>query len=1360
MLDARHVYEKHTNWYARFQRVLHAFQLGLIPPAQQQAYQLFLLEHGQFNANFVLEELIKLKYPRSPFAIMHRHTYLRAVDHWALEILRLKYQEAHGDRLFPVFMHSELIWKELDRYFKLIKLDAVSTGEIDPTFEQAVANGGVPTHPIWVEIEFPAASDSDISSLELKKQAERLLRAKFLATIVRCHGVGESLIPVFQDIDKNQKITSDPSEIDALVPELARLFPRVLDLAREKHEQDTAWIQSLISAAGAITKRQIGKLFGITKKRGVLPQGLESPEQLEAFLARKQNNVNFLEYVKNSRYFQPPEPKNYVPAIKEWLKNHTKTELKELSKQIVYVYKDTSFCDLEAVVFCDCTTIPEHVNSVLGNLGYRLDPVISQRVVLKKFFPQAFFDREDTENLWTCLLKTPQIAELKDSERANIQALGLTVAENLAPPVIARDGYVIRNVDFNDELTRLRARTYPNSFILFARYISRYLDNFLIAQSENTALCHVVNPEIKRTLGVFLEAVERNNLPLAIRCTQTLAEIMLLDLSLFPLEKQLPQRIREGLLSAFPVQGVIMTPYAMRAFVRVFQLLDTYYEDRPRHIVVTNQSYFEWLQNIDRLDAGCYKISTVRYLSDIDHSADIIFMEIHPNNVVETTQFAHDIKGFLQSMLDDQAHWLTHARTLVIDATLNALNDEDIQNTLKKAQRLIKSGWLNIIIIQSLTKFSQLGLDKRSAGVLTVINNNAEHWHTVNASVRAFKDIEVVDDTTSNFFSYFLGLQQDLIKEYIRLVNTNVRTVYDRTLSMLDSLEVLSRDRFQITTSSDPKACYVALNIRGILADADPGLKCRDKDLEKFLAHILEYLLHPLCEFYGLPLTERMSIGFPMTSANCVFDSIRLTIGLENGSQLWGYAEILAFTAFVLNRQRDVALFFSQDDAGAFPLRIAYFQEKANQFKAMTPGSGVAHRFTFEYERTGSENTLFPAAPGGRRRQLKNLVVLENGVVHLFREIPDRHAPGHAIGVPHSPRTLIAPLRNIGDIPLSDPRFNQVQRKMIVACLTTCFREGQEKTQNVTLSCYLGDLTRGFPSTITFASFEIIGLWNMAFTYGPFNVVGKGFHAYFHLHHKRITLVTNESSYATPRVRVQQFDESRMLIRNGNVDLPLTDLPLTEREFLFRIIASEGMQRPHPLRDRRVHLPEGLAEPQMEYLPSRHESAILSIKHIGQKDMLVIEAFRLFYNQDGVRLSKRALGEKRTCVAVDIWGEKNPIVARFLRLMTAIYAKETGDKVSFIARNHHFRYFLFNVAFEAVDALLTPAAKKVIAQKTDLATKLNSHKNKSPLLRYSFLCEDYRVERPRWLTTYPSVQNVESTEDSELIGSTMKLLSP
>ena len=111
----------YEHWFERFKRVLSAFKQGIIAEEDLVKFQLFLLDTGQFNANFDLEELNYLGYPKSPFAMMHEKFYLREVETWAMQLLRFQYQERYANfgQLFPLFIDSNLFWNELERYYRV-----------------------------------------------------------------------------------------------------------------------------------------------------------------------------------------------------------------------------------------------------------------------------------------------------------------------------------------------------------------------------------------------------------------------------------------------------------------------------------------------------------------------------------------------------------------------------------------------------------------------------------------------------------------------------------------------------------------------------------------------------------------------------------------------------------------------------------------------------------------------------------------------------------------------------------------------------------------------------------------------------------------------------------------------------------------------------------------------------------------------------------------------------------------------------------------------------------------------------------------------------------------------------------------
>ena len=97
--------QNYAKWLQRVRRIRQAYQAGEIQADDLIHYQRFILQYGQFNANFTLDELDYLQYPKSPFALMHRNCYLRGTETWATEVLRQLFFERYPSevRTFPVF---------------------------------------------------------------------------------------------------------------------------------------------------------------------------------------------------------------------------------------------------------------------------------------------------------------------------------------------------------------------------------------------------------------------------------------------------------------------------------------------------------------------------------------------------------------------------------------------------------------------------------------------------------------------------------------------------------------------------------------------------------------------------------------------------------------------------------------------------------------------------------------------------------------------------------------------------------------------------------------------------------------------------------------------------------------------------------------------------------------------------------------------------------------------------------------------------------------------------------------------------------------------------------------------------------
>jgi hypothetical protein len=965
------------------------------------------------------------------------------------------------------------------------------------------------------------------------------------------------------------------------------------------------------------------------------------------------------------------KPSAGIPDLKA-----AQNKSEHISKKLVYFYRE-QFGGMEAIVLLEGFML---ANRLINSLGARVDPVRVIKNLLKhQDYQLLFVEAEATKKFWTNFNETDNFKKLPPAEKSRILALQKQLIQHILEQYRAQpnDNNLVKHQ--YDQLVKI-APSLQRSFSLYAQFLQGYVDKYLNHDSTN-ALRIVADPEIEEHLNKFFTACQSNDLSHAVYATQLITEILQLDLSIQPLEYSFTQVVQDDYLNGYPVQGALITTYAMRAFIHALQVFPN---DSHNKVAVTKQSYYELSESFEKLKDKGSAINLIQHTEEIESDTDIMFLEMHPNNVVESRQFALNAQGLLERINT----WSDNKpRTIVLDITLNAFNDQELKKFLEKASPLVNAGYLNIILIQSLTKFSQLGLDKRSGGCIAIINNNGENWAKVNEKFKAIATIEHADPVIDHYFTYF-AQRSDLLKLYIEQINVNVRKVYKDVLAQMNQLEISGPGRFQVTLSSDPKACYVAINMRGLA----PGAESKDGipfsitsgRIEKFSQDLLDYLFYPLCRFLDLPITARTSIGFPLTSINSAHDSLRITIGLESEEQLKQYAEILAYISFVLNRQYDLRFFFyltpeeiskSEEKDKNYELRIKFFQEKLRQFKAMTPGRNDECIIIFD--RQGDYN-IFRDPITNISRQYQAKVIMKNGSIKFVTEKNGTNPPQWI------EFAITVPIRGRGDIPVKN--ISPRELRIIAGCFTEVAYPGTDIEQNTKL------IIDNDNKEVSFSSFQMINSWNSNLIYGPFKTSTISSDLFLELNDKKeIRLILGS----------RRYNENYIIVKHGNIKIALIDMTIEDRAFLIR----EGLYRI----DRSIpSFSHGSYT--FQYFPE----TLIQIQFSIESNTLIIEHDFLCNKADGVSIYHRHLGEQLTCYEVDYWGEKDPIFARFLRLMTAVYVKENGPlHTGFKARSNSYTHFLFNLGQEAGAGLFQQAVNAVLKNKDALREKLHEFQKNS-----------------------------------------------
>ncbi|HRA42795.1 MAG TPA: hypothetical protein PLV31_03795 [Gammaproteobacteria bacterium] len=1356
--------DHYHQWLARFERVYSTLKNYPVSQDKIVGYQLYLLDAGQFNANFELSELLQLRFPLSPFIPTNRHTYIRSSDTWAMELLSNQYRQSNPAATTVWWVDSKNFWIEFERYAHSTHISELSA-LAKKTVESLLKNDGFLTAPLWIEID-----KNTPNTTELKATFKQELILNFSEKAFEIETINTVLKPIFMAVRNNRKIEQHEQSSEVLNA-LEEFFPAVKQELIQKLEslmqgnslrlmcpEVPEYLNAIIqgkeiaiikgkdikgkdqfevlckskksndiirfTCSPALKKELVSLNFDVkdlpkllirdkctesiyklvyeevksnngyastqnppekikerlqwvknffheaNKYKYPLPNNVDSVETLQQY--EKENSESFSLWLKAMILYVNKAPipyQSYTNRIKDWFNKQIEPKIPH-DLEVAFYYRE-NVQGIEALVICQHTEKLQNFKSVLDNLGYRMDPIKAIRIVLTRF-PNLFFNIIDTNRFFVEYLQTNVASFLTEKEKEVIQKIHDQVIAIINQNIQKNlKQYTIQDLN---SLIRLPMNL-PDGFQVYKRLIEKWLQLIIpLNYSNNPGFLNVVIPELQDAVRSFCLACQRNNFASVVRETQRVSEVMLLFFESFQPPHSLTQTVIEQHFSPFKrqVQGISLTPYAMRAFVRVFQFLDHYprhYSSTPLKVAVTSQSYYEWLQNLERLDENRIVVSPVQHLSEVKLDSDVFFVEIHPNNVAASKQFAYDVKTFVRNLCLNQSH---KYRTLVVDVTLNALNDSEVYELIKQALPLINQGNLNLIFIQSLTKFSQLGLDKRSSGLIVMLNNNGTYWQPANAAFQRLQQEEPVDQATVRFFSYFYN-NADELKKYIGMINRNTRYVYDNIMKQFDELEVLSRQYFQITMSSDPRACYIALNVNGLIAVTNRDLTLKEKKVGIFLADLLQYFIHPLCRLFHLPLTERMSIGFPLSSANAVFDSLRITIGLETKRDLDRYVDILAFVAFVLNRERNPESFFNEE------FRQAYFLEKVEQFSAMTPGlQNTPYSLTYD-----SDNLY--TTPKKCVRYLERRVKIHNSLVMIQKELPDPAVDGiRTYWITFGEQDITVPMRGQGY-----KFFTQLSlstRTMTIACLTNIARPGRENSTVVSTrprQANESDQNVGLQfdsdAKVSFESREMIGSWNIKRMYGPF--LTNSVPVYFYLHHMKIFTLMGKQCVNLP-----------IFIKQGNMLFPLLDTPIENREFFFSVGSYEPYRGSRDFKNTRLCV-------DFQYIPKFNSTKITVDQH-----KLVIEHDFICVIKSGLTIYYRFLDHTTTCFEIDYWSIKDPLLARFMRLMTAIYVKSTKN-VDFGIQDQRFTHFFMNLSLEQGKEFMTKATE-IVYQNRHLLNRL------------------------------------------------------
>lgn len=423
-------------------------------------------------------------------------------------------------------------------------------------------------------------------------------------------------------------------------------------------------------------------------------------------------------------------------------------------------------------------------------------------------------------------------------------------------------------------------------------------------------------------LDYYLEAAQytEENIVDFSRNIQALHEIILLGIELAG-EEAMP-RGREFTLNMPPnltenpdlYRGAYLADYGLKAFAQVYDAaaaqhaIDTGMQ--PLQIAAFYNIYFELTEKLTKTtEASSRRVSMTKprdvdtFLGDVNAAIgkeellqklpDIIMIDIHPNDATKEYITYNNICALLKGLADLRDRGGAKKITMIIDITLNQAMDEEIQGIIESSEKYIADGWLNLVFVQSLTKFAQMGMDKHSGG-LVFSYNKADAWKQFNDSLQASRQADPVDPYMQRYFQMLFDNAADEQREYIDIIRDNTRYVQGRLSTELAETAIT------LSVNDDEGSCYVAWHYEQSYSHICRLYRsCGLREpfpytLHEFNIAILERGINVQMSKQRLPIAMRFSFGFPISNLGETGNEVRFTIGTETRAELNKYIEVIA----------------------------------------------------------------------------------------------------------------------------------------------------------------------------------------------------------------------------------------------------------------------------------------------------------------------------------------------------------------------------------------------------------------------------------------------------------------------------------
>lgn len=361
---------------------------------------------------------------------------------------------------------------------------------------------------------------------------------------------------------------------------------------------------------------------------------------------------------------------------------------------------------------------------------------------------------------------------------------------------------------------------------------------------------------------------------------------------------------QEGIVfrSRFAEKATYTFTSGMNGFAQVFSALRKQSQATGQRLNIgfSDTNYFEL--RLEVLPHLTQHFNVAKQPTDpfnIKQDYDVFFMDIYPNEVTKFRVDYTDPITVLGKLLQNKKEAASKTGkaisplTVVIDTSTTLFSSTEIQKVVNKYQKEIDDGLLNIVVVNSLAKFSMCGLDKYTGGVVQTYNNR-ETFLPFNTCLQRRQQQEPLSPEAERFFHLFFKGASTEIDGYLAAINTNTHSVYKK---FAGDLHLGSPKKTLMTLSDKPSEHIPMLSFHfsTLITDLIRTKKIKREELDTAksgISIIMQHYIHALAKSKDLPMDSRTSFGFAHANINSCWTALRLTIGLEDPAMLEQYQAI------------------------------------------------------------------------------------------------------------------------------------------------------------------------------------------------------------------------------------------------------------------------------------------------------------------------------------------------------------------------------------------------------------------------------------------------------------------------------------